>query len=231
MNWKNEHVLSIDAEILTTFDSCQFQKLNLEKIKAKYLNAKEIVDTAMSLSDKQRQSLKKAKMEYELAERLSIVKSNTRISPVRSSTPFIKKAKISKKQRNKRLDTSRNDLISLQEKSDSATNTIHEQEEKLKQMKEKLDNLQEEKLNVEMESLHLQDVIRNLKQKEFKVGNVMKKPKTFHYLCGLSIKQFTVLLECVQPYTHFIHYPNCLDNVYTYLIDIGTELFMICTWK
>ena len=82
-----------------------------------------------------------------------------------------------------------------------------------------------------MGSLYLQDVIGNLKQKEFIVGNVMKKQKTFQYLCGLSIKQFTVPLECVQPYTHFIPYLNCPDKVYTYLIDIGTELFMVCTWK
>ena len=63
-------------------------------------------------------------------------------------------------------------------------------------------------------------------------GNLIKKPKQFQYLCGLSIDQFNIILNCVTPYIHLIPYPDCAGVHDRRSTDVATELLisvlMIC---
>ena len=56
----------------------------------------------------------------------------------------------------------------------------------------------------------------------------MKKPRTFKYLCGLSLEQFNILWNCVQPYSDAIIYPDCKGTGQRSL-DKPTELFAVLT--
>ena len=51
-----------------------------------------------------------------------------------------------------------------------------------------------------------------LQQEQLIYSNLIKKPNTFKYLCGLSVEQFNILWNCVRPYCHVIIYPNCKGN-------------------
>ena len=56
----------------------------------------------------------------------------------------------------------------------------------------------------------------------------MKKPSTFKYLCGLSLEQFNILYNCVQPYSDAIVYPDC-KGIGQRSLDKPTELFAVLT--
>ena len=50
------------------------------------------------------------------------------------------------------------------------------------------------------------------------------------YLCGLSIKQFQIILECVTPYTHLVSYPESEVNALSCrTTDKATELLSVPT--
>ena len=61
---------------------------------------------------------------------------------------------------------------------------------------------------MEIRSQELLSIINNLKPKEFTYINLMKSPKNFSYLTGLTIEQFNLIMACVEPYIHLIHYPH-----------------------
>jgi len=48
----------------------------------------------------------------------------------------------------------------------------------------------------------LKMTIKMLQQEQLIYSNLIKKPKTFKYLCGLSVEQFNILWNCVRPYCH-----------------------------
>ena len=53
----------------------------------------------------------------------------------------------------------------------------------------------------------LKMTIKMLQQEQLVYSNLIKKPNTFTYLCGLSVEQFNILWRC-----HVIIYPDCKGN-------------------
>ena len=73
----------------------------------------------------------------------------------------------------------------------------------------------------------LKTTINMLQQERLiRYSNLIKKPNTFKYLCGLSVEQFNILWNCVRPYCHVIIYPDCKGNGERTL-DRATELLAV----
>ena len=63
--------------------------------------------------------------------------------------------------------------------------------------------------NAKKQNEELKTVVKRLQEEQFSYSILIKKPNTFKYLCGLSIEQFNILWNCVQPYGDVIIYPDC----------------------
>nr|XP_047144791.1 uncharacterized protein LOC124818266 [Hydra vulgaris] len=62
----------------------------------------------------------------------------------------------------------------------------------------------------------------------FIYSKLKDKSNQFKYLCGLSIQQFELLYNCLDPYCHLIEYPDCKGTGIRFL-DKKTELFSVLT--
>ena len=131
-------------------------------------------------------------------------------SPKRdSTTPIIyKKKALSKLTLNIKLNSTEAQMNDIKIE-------LEEAKEKIKQLKKALHIKNIELSKLKSASITYQKNINSLKnkieqssQKQFKYKFLKEQPTMFQYLCGLSIKQFQIILECVTPYTHLIPYPE-----------------------
>ena len=95
-------------------------------------------------------------------------------------------------------------------------------------LKIKLQNIEQTQQNAKKQNEELKTVVKRLQEEQFSYSNLIKKPNTFKYLCGLSIEQFNILWNCVQPYSDVIIYPDCKGTGMRSL-DKPTELFAVTT--
>ena len=65
-------------------------------------------------------------------------------------------------------------------------------------------------------------------ESSFKYTELLKRPKVFKYLTGLSIEQFGILFAVVQPFCHLVPYPDCKGTGQRTL-DKETELLSFLT--
>ena len=71
-------------------------------------------------------------------------------------------------------------------------------------LKVKLRNFEQTQQNAKKQNEELKTVVKRLQEEQLSYSNLIKKPNTFKYLCGLSIDQFNILWNCVQPYSNVI---------------------------
>ena len=95
-------------------------------------------------------------------------------------------------------------------------------------LKIKLRNTEQTQQNAKKQNEELKTVVKRLQDEQFSYSNLIKKPNTFKYLCGLSIEQFNILWNCVQPYSDGIIYPDC-KGAGMRSLDKPTELFAVIT--
>ena len=57
-------------------------------------------------------------------------------------------------------------------------------------LKIKLRNIEQTQQNAKKQNEELKTVVKRLQEEQFSYSNLIKKPNTFKYLCGLSIEQF-----------------------------------------
>ena len=60
-------------------------------------------------------------------------------------------------------------------------------------LKIKLQNIEQTQQNAKKQNQELKTVVKRLQEEQFSYSNLIKKPNTFKYLCGLSIEQFNIL--------------------------------------
>ena len=114
---------------------------------------------------------------------------------------------------------------------------LEEAKEKIKQVKKALHIKNIELSKLKSASITYQKNINSLKnkieqssQKKYKYKFLKEQPTMFQYLCGLLIKQFQIILECVTPYTHLIPYPESEVNALSRrTTDKATELLSVLT--
>jgi len=92
----------------------------------------------------------------------------------------------------------------------------------------KLRNIEQTQQNTNKQNEELKIAVKRLQQEQFSYSNLIKKPNTFKYLCRLSVEQFNMLWNCVQPYSDVIIYSDCKDTGKRSL-DKPTELFAVLT--
>ena len=95
-------------------------------------------------------------------------------------------------------------------------------------LKIKIRNIEQIQQKTTKRNEELKMTIKMLQQEQLIYSNLIKKPNTFKYLCGLSVEQFNILWNCVRPYCHVIIYPDCKGNGERTL-DKATELLAVLT--
>ena len=92
-------------------------------------------------------------------------------------------------------------------------------------LKIKLRNIEQTRQNINKQNEELKIAVKRLQQEQFTYSNLIKKPTTFKYLCGLSVEQFN-LWNCLQPCSDVIIYPDC-KGTGERSVDKPTELFAV----
>ena len=57
----------------------------------------------------------------------------------------------------------------------------------------KLRNIEQTQQNTNKQNEELKIAVKRLQQEQFSYSNLIKKPNTFKYLCGLSVEQFKMI--------------------------------------
>lgn len=87
-----------------------------------------------------------------------------------------------------------------------------------KSLKEKTELL----MKRQNELLLLEGRFEVLKNVEFSYESIRKNEKKFQYLCGLSIEQFDMLFECIQPYLSLLPHSSILFSKQTQYLAVLT---------
>lgn len=82
--------------------------------------------------------------------------------------------------------------------------------------------------NYYLKNEELTIAVKRLQEEQFSCSNLINKPNIFKYLCGLSVEQFNILWNCVQPYSDVIIYPAWKGTGMRSL-DKPAELFAVIT--
>ena len=64
--------------------------------------------------------------------------------------------------------------------------------------------------NTNKQNEELKIAVKRLQQEQFSYSNLIKMPNTFKYLCELSVEQFNISWNCVQPYYDVLISPDAL---------------------
>ena len=128
-------------------------------------------------------------------------------------------------------------LNSTEAKMNDIKIELEEGKEKIKQLKKALHIKDIELPKLKSASITYQKNINSLKneieqsyQKQFKYKFLKEQSTMLQYLCGLSIKQFQIILECVTPYIHLVSYPESEVNALSCrTTDKATELLSVPT--
>ena len=75
---------------------------------------------------------------------------------------------------------------------------------------------------------NVHEALKQFHQKKYTHENISQTPKTFQFLCGLSVEQFDLLFKCVSPYCQLIRYPDCKGTGQR-IMDKETELLAVLT--
>lgn len=165
-----------------------------------------------------------------LAKRLSVISgSKKRKAPTERDEQTPKKPRnLSKRQLSTRLNASEEDKERLTEQLTSAQDMVKKLRTENLSLKIKMRNIEQTQQKTTKQNEELKIAIKRLQQEQLKYSNVINKPNTFKYLCGMSVEQFNILWNCVQPYCDVIIYPDC-KGTGERTLDKPTELFAVLT--
>ena len=134
-----------------------------------------------------------------LTKRCSVISgSKKRQAPTERDLPTAKRSrKLSKRQLSTRLGASEEDKQLLNEQLTDAQDMVKKLRTENLNLKIKLRNIEQTQQNAKKQNEELKTVVKRLQEEQFSYSNLIKKPNTFKYLCGLSIEQFNILWNCV----------------------------------
>ena len=234
INWTQGHICvahwSTNRENSADLPDIIIPENQYEIICEKYTKAKRTFELYKSPSNKLRNQLKNAKRKYEVATKIMATTPKTSRNLVKrdmSLLSTLKKREFSKKQFKKHLDNSTNEISNLKIELAEANATITQLKDELQSTKNELAKIKSVNINLKKRISNLETKIATIKKKEFKYTNLIKKPGLFQYLCGLSIEQFNIILNCAIPYIHLIPYPDCMGVSHMRSTDISTELLAV----
>ena len=146
-----------------------------------------------------------------LAKRCSVISGSKKGQvPTERDLPTAKRSrKLSRRQLSTRLGASEENKQLLTEQLPNAQDMVKKLKTENLSLKIKLRNIEQTQQNAKKQNEELKTVVKRLEEELFSYSNLIKKPNTFKYLCGLSIGQFNILWNCVQPYSDVIIYPDC----------------------
>ena len=230
-NWRNGHICAEHWKNGVRKDTNDLPNVavpssQVDRHRIKYENALKAVNAATNASTKQRETLKKVKRKFELVMRIAgsasdNTKSERRILPGRCNGEGAFAPATN-------LKCCENDVHQTAQQHEKEAQVIVKLEEEIKDLKDSLKVTIEEKNHLEIRNQELLSIINNLQEKEFTYINLMKSPKNFSYLTGLTIEQFTLIMACVEPYIHLIPYPHSKGSGQRSL-DTKTEL--VTVWQ
>ena len=138
-----------------------------------------------------------------LAKRFSVISGSKKgKAPTERDQPTAKRSrKLSKQQLSTHLGTSEEDKQILTEQLTNAQDMAKTLRTENFSLKIKLQNIEQTWQNINKENKELKIAVKRLQQEKFSYFNLIKKPDTLKYLCGLSVEQFNILWNCVQLYS------------------------------
>ena len=141
-----------------------------------------------------------------MAKRCSVISgSKKRQAPTKRDLPTAKRSwKLSKRQLSTRLGALEEDKQLLTEQPTNAQDMVKKLRTENLSLKIKSRNIEQTQQNAKKQNEELKTVVKSLEEEQLSYSILIKKPNTFKYLCGLSIEQFNILWNCVQPYSDVI---------------------------
>ena len=209
-NWKigyicAAHWSSCERKSPNQLPDIPIPKKQYELLKLKYRRSKRTFEKAENPTRKQTLAFKNAKQKLKTAMtvfRGTPVKTMQRRQIIKRTTPRINRQReASKAQFKRKLELTTASADDLKNKLDSANKCIAELKTELSEKKEKL-------MNLEIKNLRLMGELENMNCKNFTYRHLKIRYVTLKYLCGFSVFQFDLVMECIRPYLHLIPYPE-----------------------
>ena len=204
-----------------------------EKIKQKYITAKDVLAKYNTPTEKIKQQYKTAKRKYEIAaEIIKTPQPSKRTPTVRKnnlSSSLTKTRTPSKKQYARKLNFSEEKIKELEQKLETANEKIKFLEISLQQTKQEVRKLKQANAVKSSKLITAENELLEKRKKEFLFSNLVNQPAIFQHLCGLTTDQFELIFKCAAPYLHHIPYPDCKGNTNLRKLDHHTELLSVLT--
>lgn len=229
-SWKNgyicaKHWSSGERKSTNDLPDIPVPQDQLDLMKIKFERAKKAVEKAKNPTETQKLALKNIKKKLNAA--MSIINhektpKSTRRKIIRhQSSPLKKRQKLSSEFR-KKLNMS----TSLQTTNEQLQEALAE----IEVMKQKIKEL-------EKENLQLKTELDNEKSRHFTYKNLsINKPDYLTYMSGLSLEQFDLLIDCIQPYESAMPHHSILFSFQTQFLIVlticrhGLELRFMAFW-
>lgn len=200
---------------------------NFQKLEQKYENANNLVKKSATELHKKR--LRNAKQKLETARNIMNQNINTPSSSKARRTLTKSSTYISSKKRNP-------SKLQYRKKLEKANAEILRLNKELTESQEKIARLNKELATMKFQNKLLVNNNRKIRSdnmsiisKQFTFSNI-KNTSNFQYLCGLTLPQFNMLLDCLMPYFHLIPYPDCCHTPsLNRSLDKATELLAVLT--
>ena len=200
----------------------------LQKITEKYHRARNLLKRYKNPPSAIKTRYNAAKRKFEAASKIS-----TNIStPSTDNTNLDCEKKPRKKYRKLSPSQYESKILTLKSEVDKANNTIEKLKEELQSAKRELKKSKSIIVMYKNKASLLQGKLNkaNNNMQQFKFDIITKSPSNFHYLCGLSIGQFNIILNCAREYTHLIPYPDsAVGHSERRSVDLATELLSVLT--
>ena len=175
-----------------------------------------------------------------LAKRCSVISgSKKRQDPTERDLLTAKRSmKLSKRPLSTRLGASEEDKQLLTEQPTYAQYMVKKRRSENLSLKIRLRNIEQTQQNAKKQNEELKTVVKRLQEEQFSYSNLIKKPNTFKYLCGLSIDQCNILCNCVQTATYSkintFHIERTFHHVtllkYTDAAKVTDDRVLCCTF-
>ena len=204
-----------------------------EKIKQKYVTAKDLLAKYKTPNEKIKQQYKTAKRKYEIATEIINTPKPLKRTPVDrkhiTSSRLTKPRTPSKKQYARKPNFSEERIKELEHKLEIANEKIKFLETSLQKTKLEVRKLKQTNIVNSSKLNNAKIELSEKKKKDFLYTNLVKQPAMFQHLCDLSTEQFELIFKCAAPYILHIPYPDCAGNSTLRKLDHRTDLFSVLT--
>ena len=245
LNWKkgficNEHWSSGERKDISDLPDVPVPASQFEEIKTKHKRAKKKLDQ-MTKNNKVTHDPSKIKavrrrfnaIDKKLKTATTILHRQKNIVPTNKVTKKLNRyatKKATKNLNNINTKSPDNGFIKLSgsENCNELKTKVLEANTEISRLQKELKNERDNAFRWEMSYLKTFGQLADLESHEFTYTNLKKFDQKFSYVCGLSVSEFDIVMECLEPYTHLLK--DCgLKTVSSKTYDLRTQFLIVLT--